>query len=248
LDEAPAGAEGAAMNMLMRREVDNLRRLVLAMSAFVEEALQAAIRAALNRDAADAKSAVEADAQVDIREVDIEEECLKILALYAPVADDLRYIVAILKINHDLERVGDLTVNIAERATSLSREAPVAVPFDLQGLADRARHMIAGALDAMIRLDADLARTIWLSDDEADQIHREAYARVRDAIRNDPARIEAYLSMLSISRNLERIADHATNIAKDVLYIVKGEIFRHRARQFKARLAPPDPPPDPPPA
>lgn len=226
------------MPAILEREFVGLRRQVLALSAAVEDNLRAAVRAVLERDEALAQRVIEKDREIDRTEVEVEEECLKILALHQPVAIDLRYIVAMLKINHDLERVGDLAVNIAERAASLCALPSVEVPYDLPRLTDRAQYMIARSLDAMIHLNEAQAREIWLSDDEVDQLNREAYRRIVEGLRKHPDHIEQLLSLLSVARQLERIADHATNIAKDVLYMVQGEIFRHRAKQFKLAAAP----------
>ncbi len=221
------------MPVHLQKEINRLKKMVLALGARVEENLRAAVRAVTDRDRDLARRAIDADHEIDRTEVDVEEECLKILALHQPVANDLRYIVAILKINHDLERVGDLAVSIAERVEALADVPPFEIPFDLPGLAAKVQSMLSGSLDAMINLDADRARRIWLSDDEIDQRNREAYARITERLHREPAQADGLLSLLSVSRNLERVGDHATNIAKDVLYIVEGEIFRHRAREFR---------------
>ena len=220
------------MPVHLQKEINRLKKLALSLSARVEENLRAAVRAVTDRDALLARRVIEADRGIDRTEVDVEEECLKILALHQPVANDLRYIVAILKINHDLERVGDLAVSIAERAEALADGPAFEIPFDLPSLASKVQTMLSSSLDAMINLDAGLARRTWLSDDDIDRRNREAYAKITERLHRDPDHVDGLIALLSISRNLERIGDHATNIAKDVLYIVEGEIFRHRSSEF----------------
>jgi phosphate transport system protein len=170
---------------------------------------------------------VDGDAAVDQTEVDIEEDCLKLLALYQPVAKDLRFIITVLKVNNDLERIGDLAVNIAERALFLCSQPPVQAPFDLAEMRTEALAMLKKSLDALMRQDVALARQVRTSDDKVDDINREIYSKISAAIRANPDHVERLLSHLSVSRHLERIADHATNIAEDVLYLVEGEIVRH---------------------
>ena len=220
------------MPIHLQKEIDRLKKLALSLSARVEDNLRAAVRAVMDRDTLLARRVIDADREIDRTEVDVEEECLKILALHQPVAIDLRYIVAILKINNDLERVGDLAVGIAERAEDLIDGPAFDIPFDLPGLSGKVQSMLSGSLDAMINLDAGLARRIWMSDDDVDQRNREAYTRIKERIQREPERVDGLISLLSVSRNLERVADHAVNIAKDVLYMVEGEIFRHRRTEF----------------
>jgi phosphate transport system protein len=219
------------------RELDNLKRLSLTMAAMAEENLRLAVKSANDRDEPLARKVIEADHDIDRQEVAVEEECLKILALYQPVAHDLRFVVAMIKINHDLERIGDLAVNIAERAIVLAQRAQVSRDYNLRGLADISIRMVARSLDALINQDAKLAREIWLSDDEADKANRELLSAVEEDIARDPSQLAALLAITSISRTLERIADHATNIAKDVIYMIEGDIVRHRSRYIRAQQA-----------
>lgn len=165
-------------------------------------------------------------------EVDLEEDCLKILALHQPVAIDMRFIVAVLKINNDLERIGDLSVNIAERAISLARQVRTETPFDFDGMAVKVQSMLHRSLDALVNSDARLAREVLTSDDEIDAIHRQMYEDVKKAIVECPDKIDSLIQLLAVSRNLERIADHTSNIAEDVIYLVDGEIIRHGARHY----------------
>jgi phosphate transport system protein len=166
-------------------------------------------------------------------EVGVEEDCLKILALHQPVAIDLRFIVAVLKINNDLERIGDLAVNIAERSAFLSKHPPFGFSLGLVEMADRAQDMLKHSLDALINLDSGLAQEVCAADDEIDAMNRQMYLKIQDAIRSNPGKLESLIHLLSVSRHLERIADHATNIAEDVIYMVEGRIARHRTEDYK---------------
>ncbi len=216
------------MSNRLRFEIEKLKKRLLAISALVEENVQQAVQAVQERDEIRAKCVIAADTEIDLREVDLEEECLKILALYQPVASDLRFIVAVMKINNDLERIGDLAVNIAERAHYLATHAPVTSPFDLSNMAETTRTMLRKCLDALINLDSDIAKEVLTLDTIVDDFNRQMYALVSEAIRRNPEHMETFLQLLSVSRYLERIADHATNIAEDVLYMLYGEIVRHQ--------------------
>jgi len=157
-----------------------------------------------------------------------------VLALHQPVAGDLRFIVAILKINSDLERMGDLAVNIAERAAFLaSRERPE-TPLDLTLMAEKTKEMVRTSLDALMNRDSRLARETLAADDGVDAMNREMYIRIQDAIRRKPEQLESLIHLLSCSRHLERIADHATNVAEDVIYMIEGVIVRHRAEDYRS--------------
>jgi phosphate transport system protein len=183
-----------------------------------------------------ARRVIEGDATIDEMEIDVEEECLKVLALHQPVAGDLRFIVAVLKINNDLERIADLAVNIAERAINLASKPPVAIPFDLFGMAHSASSMLKNSLNAMINLDSELASQVCVLDDEVDAANREAFGRIQDEILQSPQLIDPLIQLLSVSRHIERIADLATNIAEDVIYMARGQIVRHRHEPNRARI------------
>lgn len=208
-------------------EIEKLKKKILSLCAAVENNVRMAVQSIEDRDAALAERAVRMDMEIDQSEVDLEEDCLKILALHQPVAIDLRFIIAVLKINNDLERIGDLAVNIAERAQSLSTKSRIAIPFDLETLVDKTQNMLRKSIDSLVNLDAALARDVCRTDDEVDSINREMYDLVKDAIRAHPEQVEILIPYLSISRYLERIADHATNIAEDVIYMIEGVITRH---------------------
>ncbi len=212
----------------LRKEIELLKKLLLSISGLVEENLWRAVKAFEEKDLALAEEAMGKDGEIDAREVELEEECLKALALHQPVATDLRFIVSVLKINNDLERIGDLAVNIARRARYLATHPDVDAVFDLPGMAAKVQDMLRHSLDSLVNMDADMARAVCAEDDEVDAVHRQTYKLVRDAIRANPEQIDVLTHVLSASNHLERIADLATNIAEDVVYMVEGQIVRHR--------------------
>jgi phosphate transport system protein len=218
----------------LQREIEKLKKNILALGAVVEESVRKAVRAIQDRDEELAKKIINNDVEIDHVEVDIEEECLKILALYQPVATDLRFIVAVLKINNDLERIGDLAVNIAERAAFLAKQEKISFPFDFEDMVGKTQSMLKRSLDALVNHDTELAREVCAADDEVDAINRQMYIQVQEGIRAHPEQMEAMIHFLSISRHLERIADHATNISEDVIYMIEGEIVRHRTEDYRS--------------
>ena len=217
----------------LQREIENLKKKLLALGAIVETSVRDAALSIGKRDAEQAQKIIDDDIHIDNTEVEIEEECLKILALHQPVAIDLRFIVAVLKINNDLERIGDLAVNIAERAVFLAGQPKVNLPIDLVDMAHKAQSMLKNSLDALINHDSSLAHKVCISDDVVDQMNRLMFIKVQESILNNPQHITSLIHLLSVSRHLERIADHATNIAEDVIYMVEGQIIRHKIEEYK---------------
>lgn len=215
------------MHRQLNREIEKLKQHILQLGAQVEATVFDALTACREhrRDLADA--VIAGDTAIDQAEIDLEEECLKLFALYQPVAGDLRFLVAVLKINNDLERIGDLAVNIAERAAFLAEHPLPAFPFDFSRMAEVAARMLRQSLDALSSGRLEPAREIAAMDDEVDAINRAMYVQVQEAMRADPDRIGSLIQVLGISRSLERIADHATDIAEDVVYMATGEIVRH---------------------
>ncbi len=213
------------------RQIDNLKQRILYVGTLVEEAIANAISALINRDAALADKIIANDAVIDRMEVEVEEECLKILALYQPVANDLRFVVATLKINNDLERMGDLAKNVAKRVAFIARAEPLDVTIDFRGMATQSQQMVKQSLDALVSGDANLARQVRIEDDEVDKSRQRIRRQVLEGIRRMPERTEFLLKLNSVSKHLERIADMATNIAEDVIYMVEGEIVRHQASE-----------------
>ncbi len=220
------------MSKHIRREIATLKKEILALGAAVEEILYKAMKSLEERDKALAEQVMEEDTVIDQMEVEIEEDCLKVLALHQPVAIDLRLIIAILKINTDLERVGDLAVNIAERAAFLATREKIDIPLDFMKMADISKDMLKKSLDALVSEDSALAHKVCGMDDAVDAINREMYITIQEAIRNDPTRMESLIHLLSVSRHLERVADLATNIAEDVIYMIEGEIVRHNVEKY----------------
>lgn len=217
----------------LQREIENLKKKLLALSAKIETAVRDATLAIEKKDSDLAQKIIDNDINIDHAEVEIEEDCLKILALYQPVAIDLRFIVTVLKINNDLERIGDLAVNIAERAVFLAEHPVVNISMELVEMAHNAQSMLKTSLDALINHDAELAHKVCASDDIVDQMNRRMYLKVQDAIVENPEQISSLIHLLSASRHLERIADHTTNIAEDVIYMIEGQIVRHRTEEYK---------------
>jgi phosphate transport system protein len=221
------------MSVHLEKEIDGLKQELLILCGMVEDSLWQAVKSIKNRDVTLTKKVIDFDLEIDQKEVKVEEDCLKILALHQPVAIDLRFIITALKINNDLERIGDLAVNIAERSQFLSTQPSVDMPFDFETMAEKTQAMVKKSLDALVNIDCDLANQVCQADDEIDAINRQMYDQVKDQIKQSPENIEILIHLLSVSRHLERIADHATNIAEDVIYMVKGEIVRHKTENFR---------------
>ena len=215
------------MSIHLHRDLDNLQRRILSLASAVEQRVEKSIRALMEWDGPLAQSVVESDLTIDLEENEVEEDCLKILALHQPVAVDLRRVAAILKINTDLERMGDLAVNIAERAHALSRGEEVPIPATFRQMTDLTNTMVRDSLDAFVNLNVDLARRVCRMDDEVDRHNLDIINRVIQFMKQNPKNVEPGLHLFSAARHLERIADHATNIAEDVVYLVEGKIIRH---------------------
>jgi phosphate transport system protein len=212
----------------LERDLENLQRDLLALAASVEEAIHKAIHALRERETKPAQQVIAGDTQIDQEENHIEEECLKILALHQPVAVDLRRIAAALKINTDLERMADLAEDIAERALYLAQLPAIPVPKKLQRMTDLTTSMVRESLDSFVNLDARQARRVCRLDDEVDRYNNEIIRELISMMQESPDMVEPGLSLFSATRHLERIADHATNIAEDVVYLVEGTIVRHQ--------------------
>ncbi len=216
------------MSKHLERAIENLEREILALSALVEDTVERACRALHERNHTLIDEVRERESRIDQLEVHIEEECLKILALHQPVATDLRRVAAVMKINNDLERIGDLAVNIVDRTEGISLYTDVPIPALLDRMAAAAIEMVHRALDAFVNLDSSLARAVTLQDAEIDQLNRQVIEELREFMTQRPDLAEPALQLFSASRHIEQIADHASNIAEDVLYLIQGEIARHR--------------------
>ena len=214
--------------MILRREIETLKRLLLSQGAMVEDAVAKAIHALKERDGELARSVIQSDKEIDMMEVRIEEECLKILALHQPVAQDLRFVIAVMKINNDLERMGDQASNIAKRAVYISTHQTLDLPLDFPGMAEKSQSMVKRALDSLVNEDPKLARQIIKDDDEIDAMRKKIEDIVMNEIQLQPGYVEYLLKLSAIARHLERLGDMATNVAEDVVYLVEGEIIRHQ--------------------
>lgn len=224
--------KGPAVSIHLIREIRKVQKYILNEGAIVEDAMRQAVHAMEQRDPALAKQVVAGDKQIDLMELEVEEACLSLLALHQPVAHDLRYVIASLKINHDLERIGDLASNIAQQAIALA-DVPE-LPIRALGLPDmmqRTQGMLKKVLDAYINLDAEAAQEVRDEDDRVDELHAAMYDQVEAKMREQPDRIDAYIRVLITARQIERAADHACSIAKDVIYMITGEIVRHGKKQ-----------------
>lgn len=212
----------------LQRQIEQLKQKILYEGSMVERAIANAVAALVNRDEAVARKVAAEDDDIDHMEVDIEEDCLKILALYQPVASDLRFVVAVLKINNDLERMGDLATNIAKRVVFLAHADPVEVPVDFRGMAIKAQDMVKRSLDALVNSDTSLANQVRHDDDQLDQMRRTIHERIRAEIKRRPEQTETLMKLYSVAKHLERLGDLATNVAEDVVYMVEGDIIRHQ--------------------
>ncbi|HMK35152.1 MAG TPA: phosphate signaling complex protein PhoU [Desulfomonilaceae bacterium] len=220
------------MSVRLQRDVDKLKQRVIHLGALVEERFTMAMKSLEFKDANLAKKVIEGDIEIDHFEVDIEEECLKILALHQPVADHLRYLVAVLKMNNDLERIGDLAVNIAERAEKMIASSDIDVAFEYFTMAKRAGEMLKNSLDSLVNTDVDLAYRVCAADDDVDFMKSCFQEQFAQEICKSAGSAESKIDLFLVSRHLERIADHATNIAEDVIYMITGEIHRHRRADY----------------
>jgi phosphate transport system protein len=220
------------MKRHLERELEKLRKKILTLGAMVEGSIEKAVLSLMSQDLKLANKVIESDHEIDQLEVEIEEECLKILALYQPAAIDLRYVVGILKMNNDLERMGDYSVNIAERAAYLAKQKRSNLAIDFTNMWEKTIVMVKGALDSLIKMNSQKARGVCASDDEVDAINREMLNLIQDHMEKNPKELRVLMHLFLASRHLERIADLATNIAEDVVYMTEGVIIRHRAEDY----------------
>jgi len=216
------------MTKHFHRDLEDIKKEILVLGAMVEEALSKATTALTERRPDLAAGVVDEDAQIDGMEVRVEEECLKVLALHQPVALDLRFVVMVIKVNSDLERIGDHAADIAQRAIALGAEPAIPLIPAFPAMVHKVRDMVRDCLDALVNVDTDVARRICADDDVVDGHLREMFAYLEGLMKREPATIERAISTLSACRHLERVADLATNIAEDVLFMAEGEIVRHR--------------------
>jgi phosphate transport system protein len=212
-----------------REELEELQSKLLAMGGLVEAAISNSINALVERDEDRAKEVMWGEAQINQKEIEIDELATRLLALFQPMARDLRFITAVIKMNSDLERMGDLAVNITERALTLMKEPVLRPLVDIPRMAELAETMVRRSLDAFARRDAEMARDVLLADDEVDHLRDAVFDELLAFMQEESNTINRAVSLMFIAQNLERIADHATNIAEDVLFLVKGIDVRHHA-------------------
>ena len=215
------------MSAHLQIDLEDLHRDILSMCAKVEDLIHRAVAQLSHPSLADARELTQQDDEIDRWDVQIEDKCLKILALHQPVAIDLRRITTVLKISGELERVADLAVNIVERAVGLLDAPELQIPDKLVDMAQAAVDMLHRSIDAYVTLDSQLARKVCLDDDAVDQANADLIQQLIDQMHRQPDRLDALLHLFSALRQVERVADHATNIAEDVVYLVEGKIIRH---------------------
>ncbi|HEX3178977.1 MAG TPA: phosphate signaling complex protein PhoU [Methylomirabilota bacterium] len=215
------------MQRHFHEELDGLKQTLLAMGALVEDQIRGALAALLERDGARAAYVIETDGQVNAYDVEIDEKCVELLALHQPAAGDLRFLTTAMKIVTDLERIGDQAVNIAQRAIELNDEPQLKPYIDLPRMAERAQRMVRESLDAFVARDTALARRVCAEDSEVDALKEQIFRELLTFMMADPKTIPRAIRLILISRFLERVADHATNIAEMVIYLVESKMVRH---------------------
>ncbi len=211
----------------LEREIKKLKDQILELSSEVENAIKNSYKALAEFDLVLAQKVIDYDKKIDEHEVEFEEECLKIMALYQPVAKDLRMVIGLLKMNNDLERIGDSAGNIAEYVMEIAKHDRITAPKKLSLMFSETQKMVKMSLDSLVNLDSPLAVNVCRNDDIVDQLNSEVINEIKQQIKACSAQLEPLLFLISISRTIERIADYATNIAEDVLYMTQGEIVRH---------------------
>jgi len=211
----------------LRRVKDELVR----MASLAETAIGLSVKALVSRNAEMARQVIASDDHINMLEIEIDELCLRAMALYQPEAKDLRLLAMALKINNDLERMGDQAVNIAERTLELLKEPLLKPLIDIPRMAEVAQRMVKDSLDAFVQQDVTKAKTVCESDDEVDQYDDQMFRELLTYMMEDPKAITRAVNLILVSRHLERIADHATNIAEDVIYLVEGKNIKHHAQE-----------------
>jgi phosphate transport system protein len=220
----------------LQNDVDNLHRRLMSVFGIVEQMIDKAVRGLCEQHLELASEVIATDDEVNQLEVEIEEECLKILALHQPVAADLRRIATVLKINSDLERIADLACNIAERAQNMHEQPYFPIPDQLPEMVSVAKSMVRMALDAFVNSDSSLAKQVTVTDKIVDDHNLAVIEELQSLMASDPKSVVAALHCFSAARHIERIADHAENIAEDIIYMIDGEIIRHRHFDFSNEL------------
>ena len=216
-------------------ELQALKNRLLTMGALVEERVHQAVRALIDRRQEEAERVIASDKEVNDLQIDVDDRCLKLLATQTPLAGDLRLITAAMKINADLERIGDQAVNIAENVIKLLPQPPLKPLIDIPRMAEIAQQMTRDALDSFVKKDPTMARDVLRRDDEVDNLKDQVFRELLTYMMADPGTIQRALALILISRNIERIADHATNIAEDVIFLVEAKDVRHHHQEVEAK-------------
>ena len=220
------------MSKHLQTDLDHIHREILSLAGIVEKMIGDAVRALCERRYELVSEVIETDETVDAAEVRLEEECLKILALHQPVASDLRRVAALIKINSDLERIADLACHVAERAQSMQEFPYFPAPDVLPEMSSNAMEMVRAALDSFVNMDTKTAAKVIEMDDRVDELNVEAIQNLQQLMRENSSYIEPAMHCFSAVRHIERIADHAENIAEDVVYLIEGDIIRHKHGEF----------------
>jgi phosphate transport system protein len=215
------------MSRHFHEELEALKQTLLAMGGLVEDQIRHVMQALVDRDDALAAEVIERDRQVNAYDVEVDAQCVELLALHQPAAGDLRFITTAMKIVTDLERIGDQAVNIGQRVIELNREPQLKPYIDLPRMAERAQAMVKESLDAFVARDTELARRVRAEDDEVDALKEQIFRELLTFMMEDPRSIPRAIRLILISRCMERVADHATNIAEMVIYLVEGKMVRH---------------------
>jgi len=212
----------------LEKELERLKKLIYTLSARVDENVELAVKSFQENDVELAHKVIADDKVVDDLEIEVEEECLKALALYQPVAIDLRFIIAVMKMNNDLERIGDLAADIAKNGIAINEGPKPKVPLDLHQMSYLVKAIVRKSLDSLINIDAYLAREVIQDDNEINTLKTEMKQEIIAALKRNPEHAETLMTLLAVTNRLERIGDHATNIAEDVIYMVEADIVRHQ--------------------
>ncbi len=212
----------------LEKELERLKKLIYSLSARVDENLELAVKSFQENDVKLAQKVIDDDTLIDELEVEVEEECLKALALYQPVAIDLRFIIAVMKMTNDLERIGDLAADIAKNGIAINQAAKPKIPLDLHQMTYLVKSIVRKSLDALVNIDPYLAREVIKDDEEINSMKSEMKSEIVAALQREPEHAESLITLLAVTHRLERIGDHASNIAEDVIYMVEAEIVRHQ--------------------
>ncbi len=220
------------MTTYFQRELEKIKKEILSLGALVEERFRESANAVKTNNTTLARSIIERDIEIDTYEIEIEEECLKLMALYQPVATDLRFLIAVIKINNDLERIGDLCSNISRRLITASTDMPLSYDYDYSYMAKKTARMFKMSLDSLVTTDIDTAYKVLDMDKEINLMRNSAFGSMKKAIKKRPDQVGNIINRYLISRHIERIGDHTTNIAEEVIHLVEGEIIRHKNKEY----------------